>query len=352
MNLFTGLKEKNLVRHLKEAALIGLMGSPMGFFFCLECLNSLELFVKVALFSATIWIVMWKGNELIHIFLDIRLPWLQMPLKRLLVGIILAIVYPVVAMFLINVVFYNLWGLNTGQVNTFWGVLKNGIPAVVITFLVSTFLTARSFFLCWRQLSINEEKIKREAITSRYESLKNQVNPHFLFNSLNVLTTLVYKDQDLAAKFIKQLANVYRYVLDMKDKELVDIGTEIEFLRSYAFMQQIRYESGLKIRIDVPADTHLKVVPLSVQMLLENAIKHNVISRDEQLNINISMDDNGYLVVSNNLQRKPARKNEDHTGIGLENITARYEFLTERPVVVEENAKEFSVKIPILKLEE
>jgi len=255
-------------------------------------------------------------------------------------------------MFLINVVFYNLWGFNTGRSDTFWDVLKNGIPAVVITFVVSTFLTARSFFLCWRQLSINEEKIKREAITSRYESLKNQVNPHFLFNSLNVLTTLVYKDQDLAAKFIKQLANVYRYVLDMKDKELVDIGTEIEFLRSYAFMQQIRHGDGLKIRIDVPSDTHLQVVPLSIQMLMENAIKHNVISKDEQLNIDISMDDSDYLIVSNNLQRKPSGKKVDHTGIGLENIKARYEFLTDRPLIVEENTKEFSVKIPILKLEE
>jgi LytS/YehU family sensor histidine kinase len=292
---------------------------------------------------------MWFGNAFITDYLDSKVSWLTNPVKRLILGIIAYIVYPIIGMFAVTWIFYNLWGFNSDGA-TLVGSLKYGIPAVIITFLIVSFISAHKFFISWRQLAVNEEKVKKEAVVSQYESLKNQVNPHFLFNSLNVLNTLIYKDQDEAAKFVKQLSNVYRYVLDVKDQELVSLDQEIEFIRSFAFMQQTRHTTGLDIAIQTPENSSIKVVPLSLQMLVENAIKHNEISEENPLKISIRADQD-YIIVSNNLQKR-ATKEDGRISIGLENIRSRYKFLTDQPVIVNEGPEYFSVKIPVLNLKE
>ena len=290
---------------------------------------------------------MWKGNEAISDLLDLRWNWLENPVKRVISGISAMIVYPLTAMFAINLFFSWLWGWNIDG-TTLEGFLNYGLIAVIFTFLISSFLNARRFFLSWRQLAINEEKIKREAITSRYESLKNQVNPHFLFNSLNALTSLVYEDQDLAAKFIKQLSNVYRYVLESKDKELVPLKEEIEFLNSYCFMLKTRHQSGLEIAVNLNGVEGKFIAPLALQMLVENAIKHNQVEKASPLRVNV-FEDGGFVVVENNLQKKISTRREE--GIGLSNIRSRYEFLTDLAVEVHEDDAMFTVKIPLLDID-
>ncbi len=342
------VKKRNLI---KEFIIVALVGFPMAFLFCRSCLSfsNIELLLKLGIYSSTIWIVMWFGNYYISELIDSKVSWLKNPVKRLVLGIIAYIVYPIVGMYIVTWIFYYLWNFNS-DVTTLAGTLKYGIPAVIITFLIASFLSARQFFIAWRQLAVNEEKIKKEAISSKYESLKNQVSPHFLFNSLNVLTTLVYEDQDLAAEFIKKLANVYRYVLDMKDKEVVKLETEIEFLESYAFLQKIRHTEGLEFEIDLPESHSIMVAPLAIQMLVENAIKHNAISKEKPLKIRIWMDKSGYIIVSNNLAKKQVRQGTP-SHIGLENIRERFRFLSDKPVIVENTGKEFIVKIPALTME-
>jgi LytS/YehU family sensor histidine kinase len=162
---------------------------------------------------------------------------------------------------------------------------------------------------------------------------------------LNALTNLVYQDQDKAAKFIKQLSEVYRYVLDSRDKEVVSIQEELKFLESYLFLQHIRFGDKLNVQIDIPRKDG-RVAPLALQMLFENAIKHNVISEEDPLTIHIYRQDEN-LVVENTLKRKQILA-EDSSGLGLENIKRRYEFLSDKKVVVEETASKFKVTVPIL----
>jgi LytS/YehU family sensor histidine kinase len=170
------------------------------------------------------------------------------------------------------------------------------------------------------------------------------VSPHFLFNSLNALTNLVYEDQEKAVKFIKQLSEVYRYVLDTRDKEVVSLTEELKFLESYLFLQRIRFGNKLRVTIDLSGDPML--APLALQMLIENAIKHNIISEADPLNIRIFSED-GYLTVENNLQKKSVL-GERSSGVGLDNIRKRYEFLTDREVKVLETPVSFVVKLPLL----
>ncbi len=203
----------------------------------------------------------------------------------------------------------------------------------------------RSFLLNWKQSSIAAEQLKRESIAAKYESLKNQVNPHFLFNSLNALSNLVYEDQDKAVKFIKQLSEVYRYVLDTREKEVVSIAEELKFLQSYLFLQQIRFGDKLKIEISVRKEA-INVAPLALQLLIENAIKHNVVSEDDPLTVRIFEADQ-YIVVENNLQKKTSL-GEPSAGVGLQNICKRYEFLSDRKVETIKDEKTFTVKLPIL----
>lgn len=203
--------------------------------------------------------------------------------------------------------------------------------------------------LSWRQAAIESEKLKTERVSSQYESLKNQVNPHFLFNSLNALTALVYEDQDQAAKFIKKLADVYRYVLDNQQKEVVPLSEEIRFVEAYVFLQKIRFEENLQVTIQVPADTQAMVLPLSLQMLVENAIKHNIISDDEPLHIQVYLEEEEFIVVKNNLQLKTSH--EYSSGLGLKNIQSRYEYLSKKEISVLNSADEFIVKLPLLNLQ-
>jgi LytS/YehU family sensor histidine kinase len=186
-------------------------------------------------------------------------------------------------------------------------------------------------------------------VAAQYESLKSQVNPHFLFNSLNALTNLVYEDPDKAAKFIKQLSQVYRYVLDTRAKELVPLEEELQFLKSYLYLQEIRFDGNLKIYLKLDA-TKGHVAPLALQLLVENAIKHNVVSHDEPLAIHL-YEQEGFVVVENVINKKMLL-GEESSGLGLENIKQRYTFLSNQPVVITDSDGKFTVKLPLVEAEE
>jgi LytS/YehU family sensor histidine kinase len=305
--------------------------------------------MSIGIYSAILWVVLWKGNEFVSNSLDSLWDWVKAPVKRLLSGITGHILYTIAAIIFINLTIYRYLGWEQ-EISGIDNIVKESIVPIIITIIIATVLTARDFFLSWKQSAVNEEKIKKELVITKYEALKNQVNPHFLFNSLNVLTSLVYKDADLSAKFIKKLSEVYRYVLEVKDRQVVDLEQEIEFLKSFEFLLKIRHQDGLHMKINLPENRAYKVVPLALQMLVENAVKHNAISREEPLTIDVYIEDES-LVVKNNLQPKPVKATSS-SEIGLSNIIARYAFLSDLAVEINENADTFEVRLPLIKEEE
>lgn len=191
-------------------------------------------------------------------------------------------------------------------------------------------------------------KLQKENLQSQFEVLKQQVNPHFLFNSLNVLTSLIKADPDLAETFTEKLSKVYRYVLENKEKDLVSLSTEMDFLNAYLFLINIRFSGKIIVEIDIDSKyAEYRVLPIAVQMLIENAIKHNTYSKTNPLLINIYTDENGNLIVCNNLKARETIMAS--TGVGLENITRRYALITDHTPVFTKTEAHFIARLPLLK---
>ena len=219
------------------------------------------------------------------------------------------------------------------------------------TFLFYVMILAFSgmvyYYKRWNEYQIKSERLMRENIQARYEVLTNQIEPHFFFNSLSVLTNLVYKSADLSAEYITRLAKCYRYILDKKFENLIAIEDELEFLESYIFLISVRHRNNITFRIDISADvkTGKMIPPATLQMLVENAIKHNRFSGEDPLCIYIR-DEGDCLMVTNNLRKR--KLITESTGIGLENIRKRYELARAAKIEVLEDADTFTVKLPIL----
>lgn len=313
-------------------------GVIMTLIVCRPCLTSFNYFLSIAGLTIICWTFMWFGNEYLHEYLDEKINWTKYPIKRLGVGLVVMMLYTVPASYIVVSLAESIFDLNLGDIS------KTIYMSMGITLVISVLLTSRSFLVNWRQTAIDAERFKRESTVAKFESLRSQVNPHFLFNALNALTNLVYEDQDKAAKFIKQLSEVYRYLLEIRDKEIVPLEEEKRFLKSYLFLQQIRFGNKLKLTLSLD-EKPCMIAPLVLQMLVENAIKHNEISEELPLRINIYMDDE-FIVVENNLQKKNLLV-EDSPGMGLDNICKRYEFLADKPVEIIQNEK-FIVRLPII----
>lgn len=319
-------------------------GIVMSWFIWRGCCTKISSLTWISILTVTLWIALWLGNSYLAAALDYFYSWHKDPVKRLIVGLVGMTVYSIGIVYAIVYFFRFVFGFDVGD-----NLSGTFTSTIIITLIISMFMTGRAFLINWRQAAVDAEASKRASVNAQYESLKNQVNPHFLFNSLNALTNLVYEDQDKAARFIKQLSEVYRYVLDTRDKEVVALEDEMKFLESYLFLQKIRFGENLLVEINLSAKDKL-VAPLALQLLVENAIKHNIASSENPLSIKIAESD-GYIVVENSLQRK-SMPEENSPGIGLENIKSRYKFLSDQPVVVDESKEKFVVKLPLIESDE
>ena len=200
-----------------------------------------------------------------------------------------------------------------------------------------------------KQAQLEAVQLKKISVEAQFEALRSQINPHFMFNCFNVLSTLVYKDADASAKFIAQISNVYRYLLHSLERKVVLLQDELSFVESYLYLLQIRYSDNLIVVKKIDANPgQFYVAPASLQMLIENAIKHNVISKSNPLMISLYTY-NGSIVVSNNLQEKQVK--EESTKRGLQNIISRYRLLSDEVVKIDKTALEFRVQIPLLQIE-
>jgi sensor histidine kinase YesM len=335
---------KEKVKKYALIALISIAGSvATTYFTCTSCLLEHSRFLWVTFFSSILWMFLWIGNEELTHFVSTKISWVEFPLKRFVWGIVSTVLFTVSVVLLISKISEII--LKTKFDNYFEVV----IPSLIITFIISLTLHSREFLIQWRKSAVDAERLKKESVAAQYESLKSQVNPHFLFNSLNALTNLVYEDQDKAAKFIKQLSEVYRYVLDTREKEVVPIEDELRFLESYFFLQKIRFGENLKIENQLRAGSTM-LAPLALQLLVENAIKHNVVSIDDPLTIKLYHEPD-FIVMENSLQKK-ITLGEKSNGMGIDNIKRRYQFLTTKEVLVVETTEKFIVKLPIIEREE
>ncbi len=287
----------------------------------------------------------WIGHTFFFNLLDKKFSWQEDPWKRAIYGSLAIIIYAVFAYIIVSLlmarIVYGTWP----EDQLMWGI-KTSYVAIIVSFAVSIVFLAFGFFQSWKNSLLQAESFKAEMLRYKYESLQNQINPHFLFNSFNVLTDLVYEDQKKAVNFISQMSQLFRYVLDSRDKELVPVDEELEFISSFAYLLQTRFEDKLTIEIDVDSQADEVMVPMSLQLLIENCVKHNEVSASKPLSIKIYRD-NSMICVANNLQ--PKMVGERSTSTGLNNLVQQYSFFTDRQIRISETHKDFTVSVPVIK---
>jgi sensor histidine kinase YesM len=221
--------------------------------------------------------------------------------------------------------------------------IQNIVPTTIILLLYESVY----FFYSWRSYIVKTENLIHENVKSQLDALKSQLDPHFLFNSLNTLASLVGEQNVAAQTFLEQLSDVYRYVLINREKNMVTMKEEMMFLDAYIYLNKIRFRENLQIEKRISTPTMMKsIAPLSLQLLMENALKHNAATKDHPLKIVISETDDGYIVVENNIQEKKIL--EKSTRLGLQNIVNRYKLLSSKEVFISSDANQFVVKIPLL----
>ncbi len=215
----------------------------------------------------------------------------------------------------------------------------------IVTFMISSIYASVAFFIEWKENLLRSQALEKANLEARYDTLKNQVNPHFLFNSLNTLLMLV-NDNPVASRYVESISEIMRYMLQSRDKEVVLLRDELTIAREYVYIQQNRFGDKLKVEIDVPEQFyHYAIPPLALQMLLENTLKHNVVSKEHPLCAKVFISPDKYLVVENNLKAKIDK--EPSTGVGLENIRSRYLYLTGEKIIVKQEHGKFVVMLPL-----
>jgi energy-coupling factor transporter transmembrane protein EcfT len=318
--------------------------------------DSWEMFLVSTSWSLIIWYTQSAGNGMLVDWLDTRISWLEQPRKRAIVGFLTLIAYSFVAFQIVQLTFgYFFFGWEREGFwvsEVFWEDFWNsGRIAVGISFTIAFVLTAVGFFRGWRTAAVKAERLEKEVYAQRYEALRNQLNPHFLFNSLNVLTELIYEDKEQAVGFVRKMSDVYRYVLDSRERELVPLDEEIAFCHQYIDLLKERFGDNLNVHWEVEENLHEQyILPMALQLLIENAVKHNAASIAQPLDITITATDS-QLIVHNALQ--PKRTNEHSNKIGLTYLKNRYASLGQGEITVDHNTEEgyFEVRLPYLKID-
>jgi sensor histidine kinase YesM len=266
--------------------------------------------------------------------------------KRLLWGFLSSFVVSLVVIFLLRV--FEDVVVEQRPFLTFLAqeTASNYIVATLLMFFITLSFYSFYFYKAYQENKVKQQKIIAGTANAKFETLKNQIDPHFLFNSLNVLSSLIEENPENAQRFTTSLSKIYRYVLEQKDKELVSVAEELSFARTYMNLLKMRFENSLFYELpETMGNPEAKVVPLSLQLLLENTVKHNVVSEQRPLHIRIFIEGD-YLAIQNDLQKKEVL--QDRQGVGLQNIVNRYGIITHRKVMIEETTQSFTVKIPIL----
>jgi two-component system, LytTR family, sensor kinase len=303
-----------------------------------------EVYLSVLIITAVVWL----GNRYIMIWARTRYPDFAQVRRRIFMQSMAMLVYTIISNNLLGWLL-DICGLKHEhhEAHDWFTIITNSNVAALFCTLTVVAIYESIYFMNELKNSVEEkEMLKRESLKAALNALKTQVNPHFLFNNLNTLSSIIPENPQQAVDFVQQLAKVYRHILEVKDEQTISLQDEMEVLKAYAFLLQTRFGSNLDVSINVPEEKlNRKIVPLSLQILMENAIKHNIVSSEKPLKIDVFAE-NGKLVVSNNLQKK--NQVNESTGIGLDNIRNRYKLLGDGQVTVTEHDGNFTVSIPLI----
>ena len=296
--------------------------------------------------SVFVTVGIWYGCYIIVTYLWKKFPWERNPVKHLIIEILAVFIYvPIfrLAIYKIELSF----DLIPSYIHEELNFNEDIIITYLITFLIVSIHEAVFFYQQWKYNFSKSTRLEKDNIEAKYETLKAQINPHFLFNSLNSLTLIVDKN-DEAVDYIQNLSEHLRYILKSRDRELVLVRDEVEMLKKYINLQKSRFRENLIIKFDVAEKFyHYSLPPLVLQILVENSIKHNIISKSKPLTINISAKDKR-IIVENNLQIKTEVTS---TKQGLQNISDRFAFFTSRKIAITKTKAIFKVDIPLLTVE-
>ena len=279
-------------------------------------------------------------------WLDRKLPWEQHPLKRVLVQLALLCLANLVVSAIITIAFFSFVPLPASfEYKLIDQVMRACTFAILLSLVIGGIELAFSFFHHWKTKSQEAEQYKVAAAEAQIEALKAQLDPHFMFNSLNTLTELVEINSSKSLDFLKSFGQVYRYVLQTREHESVTLQEELDFADSYLFLLRTRFGEALQVEKNIAnGDLEKYLPPMTLQLLLENAVKHNVLTTSRPLNVKLSSDGQ-WLGVQNNMQPKTSKPYS--SGIGLKNITERVLRLTKQEPIIENGSDVFTVKIPL-----
>lgn len=343
------MKRKKVLRFLlilgRDLLILIVIGNVLSLFTIPRDLWSLEVFLRNCLFSVAIGYPAWKGMVYLTEKLEQKLPWLEHPVKRMIYQVLVLFIFFVLVIF----AGLSVWIILSEDLE-FSTAAGEMIPSlkVALIFMFLSLLAGNAvlFFKNWKEATIQQEELKRAHLALQYQSLKDQVRPHFLFNSLSSLATLINTDAEKATHFVHKLADVYRYVLEQRENELVSLKEELQFLEDYIYLQKIRFGESLKVEYSLELDQTRMVIPLALQMLVENAIKHNEISDQSPLTVEILSTGQNHIIIKNNLQKKEVP--EESLGMGIENLRKRIEVFSKEPLQIFEESGAFIVRIPTI----
>jgi len=305
-----------------------------------------ERFFTGFIWSYAICATQWAGPVFINIFLDKHIQWLDRPITRTFTEIISLLAWSVGSFITVQLIMYYLV-LHQPPLLAWQSISHSIIYTLLISLFISLAFSVVGFFRAWRHSVLSEAELKSEMMTYKYNSLRNQINPHFLFNSFNVLSELVYDDQAQAVKFIREMSDLFRYVLDSRDKELVSLREEVDFMNSYTYLLKTRFGDKLNLINEIDPANDAYIVPMTLQLLVENAVKHNEIS--EKFPLNVMIRQNGDFIEVENV-RKPKQVGEESKKTGLRNISQQYGFFTDRGIEVKSSETVFLVRIPLIQM--
>jgi LytS/YehU family sensor histidine kinase len=292
----------------------------------------------------TFTFVFWEGMYQFTQWASRRYPSYTQTMKRIAVQVVFMVVYVFVANVAVRYLLLDqllgFWEFHAANLTQYyWRSL--GITTVVASVYESVY-----FFQEWKRKIQETERQQKELAHAQFEALRNQVNPHFLFNSLNTLAYLIEFESDRALAFVQKLSQVYRYVLQQRERSMVTLQEELEVLEAYFYLLQMRYEDNLQVEMKLPEHPEAYTLPpLSLQLLIENAVKHNVINKRHPMRLALVYEPvREVLRVENTLQRKTSVASN---GVGLVNLESRMRELTDRPLEIHETADCFVVELPI-----
>lgn len=302
-----------------------------------------EYWLGYVYFIFIAWCI-WQGNRWLLFKQRENMNWFSNPVRKLMLLVAANVFYtaPVTVLMIYGWYFFSSVGLVD------WSIVQLVTLANVICVIFVTHAYETVFLIKERQGDlVNFEKLERAKVESELEALKSQIDPHFMFNSLNTMAYLIENDQLKALQFNESLSDVYRYILINKKKELVTLAEELQFARNYFLLIKIRFGEGVKLVNHTSLREDDKFLsPISLQLLLENAVKHNAFKEDEPLIIEISLRD-GYVLVTNNRAPKPVKNSSK---VGLKNLKERYRLVMGKEVLVEAKEKVFEVSLPYLEI--